>query len=60
MSEAVGIVLGVTTAHGDEGEGEEEEDEDEFSTREPKLGFTIEADCEDVEETANIVSVVSQ
>ena len=32
VSEAVGIVLGVSTAHGDEGEGEQEEDQDELST----------------------------
>ena len=32
VSEAVGIVLGVTTAHGDEGEGKQDEDEDELST----------------------------
>jgi hypothetical protein len=32
VSEAVGIVLGVTTAHGDEGKGKEEEDENELSS----------------------------
>jgi hypothetical protein len=32
MSEAVGIVMGVSADHGDESEGEEEEDQNELST----------------------------
>jgi hypothetical protein len=57
VSKAVGVVLGVTTAHGDESKGKEDENEDELSTREPKLGFTIETDGEDVEKTASMVSI---
>lgn len=51
VAESISILLGVATAHGNEGEAEQNQDEDNLSTGEPKLGFTIVADSEDVEKT---------
>lgn len=51
MTESISIPLGVATAHGDEGEAEQNQDEENLSTGEPKFGFTIVADSEDVEKT---------
>ena len=57
MSEAIGILLRVTSNHGDEGEREEDEDQDDLASAEPELSFTIGFDCKHVEETKCEVSI---
>lgn len=50
VSKPIHIMLGISTDHGDEGEEKQREDQDHLATREPKLGFTIGSDCQNVQE----------
>lgn len=51
VSESVGVMGGITTAHRDEGERKEDEDQDDFTSREPEFEFAVETDRKDVDES---------
>jgi hypothetical protein len=53
VSEAIGILLRVTSNHGDEGEAVENQDQQDLASREPKFCLTVCLYSQDVASTRN-------
>lgn len=51
VAEAVGIVLGVASDHGDEGEAEEQEDENHLAAGQPEFGLAVHAHGKNIQTT---------
>lgn len=54
VAESVGVLERVATDHGDKGEEVEDQDQNDLSTGEPKFGFTVGLDSENIASTVSV------